>query len=179
MHLYYVSHDGQARKIAERIAARLGEKGIQVIARDSSVALPAPGELTGLVVLVAAVRYGKHLPLTDKFLSIYDVSEPKPPLVLLSVNLTARKPEKKSAEGSTYLKKTIAKHALKPVLARAIAGMLDYPRYRWFDKQMIRFIMFLTKGPTDPSLTVEFTDWNEVDALAARIGELQSAPPHA
>ena len=46
------------------------------------------------------------------------------------------------------------------------AGKLDYPRYGFFDRQMIRFIMLMTKGPTDPAAVVEFTDWQRVEAFA-------------
>ena len=31
------------------------------------------------------------------------------------------------------------------------------------DKVMIRIIMWLTKGPTDTSISHEFTDWEKVD----------------
>jgi menaquinone-dependent protoporphyrinogen oxidase len=70
------------------------------------------------------------------------------------------------------LRKLIERNGLKPALAAAFAGKLDYPRYRFFDRHIIRFIMLLTGGPTDPSVTVEYTDWDAVDAFAARIAEL-------
>jgi menaquinone-dependent protoporphyrinogen oxidase len=37
---------------------------------------------------------------------------------------------------------------------------------------MIRFIMWMTKGPTDPSTVVEFTDWDRVDAFGERLAAL-------
>jgi menaquinone-dependent protoporphyrinogen oxidase len=37
---------------------------------------------------------------------------------------------------------------------------------------MIRFIMWLTNGPTDPAASVEFTDWRAVDAFSQRIGRM-------
>jgi menaquinone-dependent protoporphyrinogen oxidase len=49
------------------------------------------------------------------------------------------------------------------------AGRLDYPRYAFFDRQMIRLIMPITRGPTDPRATVEFTDWDKVAQFAGRI----------
>ena len=52
------------------------------------------------------------------------------------------------------------------------AGKIDYPRYGFVDKQMIRLIMWITKGPTDPTLTVEFTDWDSVDEFARRIASM-------
>jgi menaquinone-dependent protoporphyrinogen oxidase len=34
---------------------------------------------------------------------------------------------------------------------------------------MIRFIMWMTRGPTDPTLTIEFTDWDKVDEFASTV----------
>jgi len=31
---------------------------------------------------------------------------------------------------------------------------------------MIRFIMLITSGPTDPKTVIEFTDWSRVEAFA-------------
>jgi menaquinone-dependent protoporphyrinogen IX oxidase len=39
---------------------------------------------------------------------------------------------------------------------------------------MIRFIMKLTGGPTNPKNCVEFTSWPSVDRIAARIVELHA-----
>ncbi|MDH5211994.1 MAG: menaquinone-dependent protoporphyrinogen IX dehydrogenase, partial [Betaproteobacteria bacterium] len=52
------------------------------------------------------------------------------------------------------------------------AGMLDYPRYGFWDRQIIRFIMLLTRGPTDPRAVVEFTDWSMVDAFGRSVAAL-------
>jgi menaquinone-dependent protoporphyrinogen oxidase len=37
---------------------------------------------------------------------------------------------------------------------------------------MIRLIMWMTKGPTDPQTTIEFTDWDKVDAFGHKIAEM-------
>jgi len=173
MQLYYATRDGQSRRIAERIAGRLAEKGIAA-SPHGLAALPVPQKLAQarLVTLVAAVRYGRHLPEAERFLAIYRTLRAPPPLVFLSVNLTARKPGKDTAEGNAYLRKSIARRRLAPALALAIAGRLDYARYSWADRQLIRFIMKLTGGPTDPTTSVEYTPWNVVDDVALRIAEL-------
>ena len=172
MQLFYATRDGQSRRIAERIAARLGESGISAELQDLAHGLPVLQNLAGPVVVVMAVRYGKHLPEGERFLAAYRTVDDPPALVLLSVNLTARKPGKTTAEGNVYLRKAVARHGLAPILSAAIAGRLDYPRYRWIDRQAIRFIMLLTGGPTDPATSVEYTSWNEVDDLARRIAAL-------
>ncbi len=46
------------------------------------------------------------------------------------------------------------------------AGRIDYPSYRFIDRLIIRFIMLITKGPTDTSQTYEFTDWKKVANFA-------------
>jgi menaquinone-dependent protoporphyrinogen oxidase len=173
--LYYATRDGQARRIAEHICGRLAESETLSPPQDVAVAKPAPEELTAasLIVLVAAVRYGRHLPEADKFLASYRSLASPPPLALASVNLTARKPAKTTATGNAYLRKTIAHHRLAPALAVAFAGRLDYRRYGWMDRQIIRFIMLLTRGPTDPDTSIEYTSWAAVDEFAARIAELQ------
>ena len=72
---------------------------------------------------------------------IYQTMRAPPPLAFLSVCLAARKPGRGAAENNPYLRKAIARYRLAPALALAVAGRLDYPRYGWLDRQMIRFIM--------------------------------------
>ncbi len=52
------------------------------------------------------------------------------------------------------------------------AGSLDYQRYSFADRNIIRFIMWMTKGPTNPNTNAEFTDWNEVDRFAEHVAVL-------
>ena len=179
MQIFYATRDGQSRRIAERIGNRLIEMDIPARPHDLALAIPTPQSLseTRVVVLVAAIRYGRHLREAERFLAVYRALPVPPPLVFLSVSLVARKPEKRTAQNNTYLRKSIARHKLVPALALAIGGRLDYARYGWVDKQIIRFIMKLTGGPTNPDACVEYTPWDEVDAIALRIRELSSHAP--
>lgn len=172
--LYYATHDGQSRRIAEHISRRLGERKIIAEPRDIGLAPPNTAALAGpaVVVLIAAVRYGKHLPAADRFLELYKLVQSPPLLAFASVNLTARKPEKTTATGNAYLRKSIARYQLTPALAVAFAGKLDYQRYGFLDRQIIRFIMLLTGGPTDPKTCIEYTSWPAVDEFADRIAAL-------
>ena len=171
--LYYATHDGHARRIAEHISRRLAEAGIAAAPQDAAVPPNAADfAAAAAVVLVAAVRYGQHLPQADQFLTAYRSLAAPPPLAFASVNLTARKPDKTTATGNAYLRKSIARHRLTPALAVAFAGKLDYRRYRWSDRQIIRFIMFLTGGPTDPDTCIDYTSWLAVDEFAARVLDL-------
>ena len=174
--LYYATRDGQSRRIAEHISSHLAAKEVLAPPQDAAGTLPAPADLAAasVVVLVAAVRYGRHLPAAERFLVAYRSLRSPPPLALASVNLTARKPAKSTAAGNSYLGKLIARHRLAPALAVAFAGRLDYPRYGWLDRQIIRFIMLLTGGPTKPDTCVEYTSWRAVDEFAAQIADLSA-----
>ena len=59
----------------------------------------------------------------------------------------------------------------KPNLLAVFAGKIDYQKYMFFDKQIIRFIMYITKGPTDTSKAYEFTDWGKVDLFTKTFDE--------
>jgi len=176
--LYYATRDGQARRITEYIQRRLAEKSITTSLQNAAIT-PAPTVLAaaGALVLVAAVRYGHHLPEAESFLRIYQSLTSPPPLVLASVNLTARKPAKTTAVSNNYLRKTIAHHRLDPAIATAFAGRLDYSRYRWLDRHIIRFIMLLTQGPTKLDTCIEYTSWSAVDVFAAQIADLIQRVP--
>lgn len=51
----------------------------------------------------------------------------------------------------------------------AFAGKLDYARYGFFDKLMIKLIMLLTKGAIYSNQPIEFTDWNRVQAFTKQV----------
>lgn len=172
--LFYATRDGQSRRIAAHIAERLADSGIVAPPRDLAVAFPTAADLAAapLVVVVAAVRYGRHLPEAERLLASYRELLARARLVFISVNLTARKPGKDTAAGNQYVRKSLARHGLEPVLAAAVAGRLDYPHYGWLDRQIIRLIMKMTGGPTDPKSCVEFTSWEAVDYIASRIADL-------
>jgi menaquinone-dependent protoporphyrinogen oxidase len=172
--LLYASHDGQARRIATRISVRLAEQDIAGSPRDLAVRFPRTEELRAapLIVTVAAVRYGRHLRTAEHLLAEYKKSGSSAPLVFVSVNLTARKPGRNAAETNQYLRRSLLRHGVTPAIATAVAGRLDYPRYNWLDRQIIRLIMKLTGGPTDLSRCTEFTDWDAVDAIAQRVAQM-------
>jgi len=123
------------------------------------------------VVLGASIRYGKHQDEVDRFI------KSKLPLLqekisfFFSVNVVARKPNKNSPHTNPYMKKFLKKLNWHPSHTEVFAGKVDYPSYGFFDKHIIRFIMWITKGPTDLTMCHEFTDWEKVERFAALINK--------
>ncbi len=139
-----------------------------------SVADPLPGDLQRFdtIVVGASIRYGKHSRQIYDFIKNHrDLLESKAN-AFFSVNIVARKPEKNQPETSPYLMRFLKQIAWRPQLLGVFAGKLDYPSYGFFDREMIRFIMWMTKGPTDPATVIEFTDWQSVEAFGQRVSKL-------
>lgn len=175
--IYFASRDGQTRKIVDRLAGHLGTRGVGATITDLSMGLPAVDTDADLVLLAAAIRYGFHLSAARRFLGRLRTEVPDGRIAVISVNLTARKPGRQTAEGNVYLRNWLRRTGLRPALAAAVAGRLDYPAYRWFDRMMIRAIMTISGGPTDPSTMVEYTDWTAVERLAGALATLVTTKP--
>jgi menaquinone-dependent protoporphyrinogen oxidase len=168
--IFYATRDGQSGRIAERIAARLNDSGatfaIQALARRMQPTIDAQSDA---IVAVLAVRYGRVLPEGEDFLKDFVRRERLPPLALAVVNLVARNPSRRTPDANPYLRMTLARYGLKPAVATAFGGRLNYPKYGFFDKQMIRLIMAVTGGVADGRSDIDYTDWAQVDEFAAAI----------
>jgi menaquinone-dependent protoporphyrinogen oxidase len=114
-------------------------------------------------VIGASIRYGRHRPQVYEFIRKNQQALANMPNAFFSVNIVARKSEKNEPETNPYMRKFLRQVAWDPGKLAVFAGKLDYPMYAFWDRQIIRFIMWMTKGPTDPHAVVEFTDWDKVD----------------
>jgi menaquinone-dependent protoporphyrinogen oxidase len=167
----YSTTDGHTRSICERLR--------ELVARQHDVVLSAMADDPGIdlapfdkVVIGASIRYGKHQQQVVNFIERNQAALESRPNAFFSVNVVARKPEKNTPETNPYLQKFLRKIAWTPANLAVFAGKIDYPRYGFVDKQMIRFIMWMTKGPTDPTATIEFTDWDKVDEFGELISRM-------
>lgn len=171
--LLYAGVYGHTRKISERIKATLESRGHQVdLVPAAEGADPAGYDA---VLIGAAIRNGKHNPAVLEFIERHKAALDAKPSGFFSINLVARKPHKNTPETNPYTKAFVAKSPWQPKLLGVFGGDLDYQRYSAFDRNVIRFIMWLTKGPTDPQTKAEYTDWDEVERFAQRFADLAAA----
>ncbi len=172
--------DGHTVQICERLRRGIEAAGQHAVVRPIGVAAAADLESADVVVVGASIRYGRHRPEVAEFIARHRAALEARPNAFFSVNVVARKLGKDVPEGNPYLQKFLKTIAWKPQRLAVFAGRIDYPRYRWADRTMIRLIMWMTQGPTDPTGTYEFTDWARVDAFAAdlaALGGLQAMAP--
>lgn len=167
--LIYSTVDGHTRHICERMKFVLTALGQQVSLVPLDQAESLDLESFERIVIGASIRYGKHRPQVAQFINKHQPLLERKASALFSVNVVARKPEKNQPHTNPYMVKLLRQLSWKPQLAAVFAGRLNYPALGFVDKQMIRFIMLITKGPTDATQAFEFTDWAQVEAFAHQV----------
>ncbi|MEQ1532746.1 MAG: menaquinone-dependent protoporphyrinogen IX dehydrogenase [Sideroxydans sp.] len=167
----YSTTDGHTREICLRMQA--------VIDSHHRVTLLPLAECTSndlltsdTIVIGASIRYGKHHPQVVAFVNQNAQILDSKANAFFSVNVVARKAEKNTPETNPYMQKFIRQIVWKPKHLAVFAGKLNYPSYRFIDRMMIRFIMWMTNGPTDIRNIYEFTDWEQVEDFGRQVGRM-------
>ena len=159
------SRFGQSTKIARAMAGALEEAGIPTeLAELNQYTIADPERHNGML-LVTSVRYGYFDRNAYRFIEKYRSWIDTVPSLAVTVCLTARSPEQRSPETNSYAKQFIEKSGWTSDI-EVVAGALEYPRYKIWDRLAIQLIMKITDGPTDPTLNIEYTDWDQVREAA-------------
>ena len=166
--IIYSSTDGQTKIICEKIKNfSKNSESIKLISLEEAHDFNLQSYED--IIIGASIRYGKHNKNLYKFISSNKETLEKKRSTFFSVNVVARKPEKNTPETNPYMKKFLKISNWKPDKLGVFAGKVNYPNYGFFDKYIIRLIMFITKGPTDTSKSFEFTDWSKVEDFAKEL----------
>ena len=167
--ILHSSIDGHTITICERLKRVIAEDGHRVTLARVDDTLALDPSAFDKVVIGASIRYGKHRPQVLEFIDRHRELLETLPSAFFSVNIVARKAGKDSPQTNPYLRKFLCRSAWRPREVAVFAGRLDYPKYGFLDRLMIRLIMKITGGPTDPETVIEYTDWPAVDAFARRV----------
>ena len=166
--IIYSSTDGHTKTICRRLTNFLKDGNeIKIISLDEAKKFKLSE--FNKIIIGASIRYGKHSKELYKFVDLHKDILNQKQSVFFSVNVVARKSEKSMPETNPYIKKFLKISNWKPKKIGVFAGKVDYPNYGFFDKYIIKLIMFITNGPTDTSQSYEFTDWSKVDEFAKEL----------
>jgi menaquinone-dependent protoporphyrinogen oxidase len=169
--IIYSTVDGQTLKICDQLKKELTQNN-------------QPAELYSIeefneditaydrLIIGASIRYGVHNQMVIDFINKNKEKLDSIKTAFFSVNLVARKPEKSSPDTNPYVIKFFKSIKWRPTITEVFAGKLDYKKYKLFDRIMIQFIMWMTKGPTDSSVEIEYTNWEKVQAFGRRLATL-------
>jgi len=170
--ILYSTTDGHTVKISQRIKSVLENNGHDVMLLEISSS--SRFELSGFdkIIIGASIRYGKHKQEVVDFVSKNSELLENKITAFFTVNVVARKPNKNTPNTNPYLKKFLSNVPWKPDKLAVFAGKIEYKKYSLLDRMIIRLIMFMTNGPTNPNTVVEFTDWEKVEEFGRAVGEL-------
>jgi menaquinone-dependent protoporphyrinogen oxidase len=170
--LIYSTTDGHTLEICQRLVQVIEQQGHQVTLISIENASAVDLETFDKIVLGASIRYGKHGKPVYEFIKRNGQILDSKPNAFFSVNVVARKPEKNQPDTNPYLRKFLKQIAWQPGELAVFAGKIDYQRYRYWDRQIIRMIMWMTKGPTDPDTVIDFTNWEQVEDFGILVSRM-------
>ena len=168
--ILYATVDGQTLKICNKLVKTLQKNNINVELFSIDNFNEDVTSFNKLII-GSSIRYGVHNEKIIEFIKTNRVKLDTIKTAFFSVNLVARKPEKNKPETNPYVIKFFKTIDWKPTIVEVFAGMLDYKKYKPFDRIMIQFIMWITKGPTDRNTKIEYTNWEKVEEFGTIIGE--------
>ncbi|WP_242157521.1 menaquinone-dependent protoporphyrinogen IX dehydrogenase [Aestuariivivens sediminis] len=166
--MLYSSVDGQTLKICNQLKAVFKQYN-QDLALHSIDDFDENISHYDKLIIGASIRYGVHNKSVIDFINHHKEQLDAMKTAFFSVNLVARKPEKNAPDTNPYVIKFFKTIDWTPTVTEVFAGKLDYKKYTFFDRTMIRFIMWMTKGPTNPNVEIEYTDWDRVTAFGKRL----------
>ena len=166
--IIYSSVDGQTLKICNKLKDVFQQN-------NQDVALCSINDFNEVVtnydrlIIGASIRYGVHNKKIIDFINTNKKQFNSIKTAFFSVNLVARKVEKSTPDTNPYVIKFFKTIHWKPDIVGVFAGKLDYKKYPFFDRIMIQFIMWMTKGPTNTSAEIEYTNWDRVTEFGIRL----------
>ncbi len=169
--IIYSTTDGQTKKICETIKDNsINKESYEIISLEE--AFHKELENYEKIIIGASIRYGRHNPRVYKFIKLNRNALEKKKSAFFSVNVVARKPEKDTPNTNPYIKKFLKKSSWQPKKLGVFGGKIDYPRLGFINKNIIRFIMLVTSGPTNIKNSYEFTDWQKVKKFIREFDEM-------
>ena len=171
MGILYATVDGHTLKISNKLKE-------QLLLNKQDIELFSIDEFNGKVsdydkfIIGSSIRYGLHHKKIIEFIKTHKAELDEVKTAFFSVNLVARKPQKNKPDTNPYVIKFFKTIDWKPTIVEVFAGMLDYKKYKPFDRIMIQLIMWMTKGPTDRNTVIEYTNWDKVKEFGEALEKL-------
>ena len=168
--IVYHSKHGQTEKISRRIAGLFESKQIAVdMYHVDSLDINMTLQEFDLIVLAAPVYVGSHSRKLGRFIKRHLEQMNKAKSAFVSVSMSAAGGQKQRGEAMACAKAFLEKTGWKPTAVQLFGGCLDYLKYNWFVRWIMKRIAKANDGNTDTSKNHEYTNWNEVDEFALKL----------
>lgn len=166
--LLYATTEGQTAKIAQHIASRGAEVGVNVHVRN--LADLEPGfDLAAYdgAMLAGSIHEGHYQRALVHFVEQHAKALPQKPSALLTVCLAIHSPNADERTEAEHFPDQLTKRTgWKPAHSVVVAGALKYTQYSWLKRALMKQIAKKEGGATDTTQDHEYTDWNQVERFA-------------
>jgi menaquinone-dependent protoporphyrinogen oxidase len=179
--IFYATTEGQTGRIAERVAARIRERGLssEAISIDGADAGEFTRGATEAVVVGASLHGGRHQKAAADFIAKYRDRLNDGPSAFFSVSLAAASVRPGEADTARQIAERFAAEAgWRPMIVAPIAGRLAYTQYGLVKRWVMRAIAGREGGATDTTRDHEYTDWATVDRFADAVVDKVRERPH-
>jgi menaquinone-dependent protoporphyrinogen oxidase len=164
----YATIEGQTRKIAEKIADQIRERGhvaesvdMERTRRNISV------NDFDAVIIAASVHQQHHQDTVESFVGAHRAALEAKPTMFLSVSVSAAFDEGRG-DAKNYITRFIEQTGWTPGVSVPIAGALRTDEYDYFQQQILEHVVLKNRKIDHTEREHEFTDWKELaDAVKA------------
>ena len=164
----YGSRRGHTARVARTICESITASGgrAEMMAVREAVHEGVDWSRYDVVAVGAPVIYGTYDKEVFQFVADNKNVLDGKPNSFFNVTVIARNPAKATPEGNVYCRKFLENNPWHPKDVKCFAGKVDYPNWSWIDAKLIQMIMKMTKGPTEMTAVIDYTDWEAVEDYA-------------
>ena len=155
----YGTSEGQTRKIANTIAARVHELGHDAHLFDTASLEKRHVGSYDKVIVAGSVHQQRHQEFVEVFVMTSLPELKERPTLFLSVSLSAAFPDG-MFEAQSYVDEFLVSTGWKPTQSLLIAGALRYDEYDYFKAQIIEHVVLKCREVEGAKGDYEFTDWD-------------------
>jgi menaquinone-dependent protoporphyrinogen oxidase len=157
----YGTSEGQTRKIANKVAARMHELGHDAHLFDTASLEETDVGSYDKVIVAGSVHQQRHQQSVEVFVMASSAELQGRPTLLLSVSLSAAFPDGIS-EAQSYVDEFLVSTGWKPTESLLVAGALRYDEYDYFKAQIIEHVVLKCREVAAAKGDYEFTDWDAI-----------------
>jgi len=172
----YGTTEGQTRKIADSIANALRARGVEVEVVDSAAERATLIEpIYAAAIVCGSLHRHRYQGSLLRFVKDNRAWLAGIPAAFVSVSMTAALEDDRSrGELRGIAEAFFRKAGWTPAITQHVAGALQYSKYAYFKRLIMKLIAKQQGGNTDTSRDHEYTDW---DALTRFVESFLAAVP--
>jgi len=176
--VFFVTSEGQTRRIAGRFASVLRGHGLDSATYDVTALQHVDLDWTAVrgAIVGASIHAGSHQREVSRFVMVNVTELNRCRSMFFSVSLAAASQHREEVQKAEAIAQSFpVAHGWKPQWVISLAGRLAYSQYNFVVRQLMKRIARKEGAPTDTSRDYEYTDWKQVEALAQEFAALATA----